>query len=202
MAARFAREGALVTAVDIDEPAILAARERFKDIENLEFRVDDAMALDLPDASIDIALCCHVYEHVPDAARMMKEIRRVLRPGGLCYFSAGNRFTWREPHYGLPMLSVIPPTLAHWYLRLTGRGDFYHEQHRGYQGLRRLVSGMDLLDYTAPILEDPAKFGADYMIRPGSLTQHAACAVLNLIPHVFPNFIWLLKRPIEDETTT
>jgi phosphatidylinositol alpha-1,6-mannosyltransferase len=195
MAASFARAGAFVTAIDIDEPAIVTARERFKDIANLEFQVGDAMALDLPDKSTDVVLCCHVYEHVPDAARLMSEIHRVLRPGGICYFSAGNRCTWREPHYGLPLLSVMPPALAHHYLRLLGRGDFYHERHLSYGGLRRLVNAMELHDYTCAIVEDPARFGAEYMIHPGSMTQRAARTVLNLLPQIFPNFIWLLKRP-------
>ncbi|MBK6281247.1 MAG: class I SAM-dependent methyltransferase [Gammaproteobacteria bacterium] len=59
--------------MDIDEAAIVAARERYRDIANLEFRIGDAMAIEFADASFDIVLCCHVYEHVPDAARMMRE---------------------------------------------------------------------------------------------------------------------------------
>jgi len=201
MAARFAREGAMVTVIDIDEPAIAAARQQFRETDNLEFRIGDAMALELPDASIDVVLCCHVYEHVPDASRMMAEVRRVLRPDGVCYFSAGNRFTWMEPHYQLPLLSVIPTWIAHRYLRLMGRGKFYHERHLGYAGLRRLVSALELLDYTNAIVSNPTRFGADYMIRPGSLTQRAARTTLALAPQLFPNFIWLLKRTPDRSAT-
>lgn len=194
MAAHFAREGAIVTVVDIDEAAIDSARARLQ-IENLKFRVGDAMCLDFPDESQDIVLCCHVYEHVPDSYRMMSEIRRILKAGGICYFSAGNRFTWREPHYGLPLLSVMPPFLAHYYLRLMRRGHFYHERHLGYYGLRHLVAPMRLHDYTRAIVTKPEKYHASYMIRPDSLTQHAAAALLVLVPQLFPNFIWLLEKP-------
>jgi len=42
----------------------------------------DVTRLKFPDASFDAVICNHVLEHVPDDARAMSEIRRVLRPGG------------------------------------------------------------------------------------------------------------------------
>lgn len=50
--------------------------------KNLELRVGDAQALDLPDATFDA--CCMAFgiRNVPDRARALREIRRVLRPGG------------------------------------------------------------------------------------------------------------------------
>jgi SAM-dependent methyltransferase len=42
----------------------------------------DICAMDYADASFDWLLCSHVLEHVTDDVRAMREIRRVLRPGG------------------------------------------------------------------------------------------------------------------------
>lgn len=45
-------------------------------------RQADITALPFADASFDIILCNHVLEHVPDDARAMSEVFRVLAPGG------------------------------------------------------------------------------------------------------------------------
>ncbi len=45
-------------------------------------RAMDLTALELDDASFDVILCSHVLEHIPDDRRAMRELHRVLRPGG------------------------------------------------------------------------------------------------------------------------
>jgi SAM-dependent methyltransferase len=42
----------------------------------------DITAMPFGDAAFDVILCSHVLEHVPDDGQAMREIRRVLRPGG------------------------------------------------------------------------------------------------------------------------
>ncbi|MER7708068.1 methyltransferase domain-containing protein [Kitasatospora sp. NPDC097605] len=42
----------------------------------------DALALPLPDAEVDAARCERVLQHLPDPARAVAEMARVLRPGG------------------------------------------------------------------------------------------------------------------------
>lgn len=45
----------------------------------------DITSMTLPDGSFDIVLCSHVLEHIPADRQAMKEIARVLRPGGVAY---------------------------------------------------------------------------------------------------------------------
>ena len=44
--------------------------------------VADAQALPLRDARADVALSLHMLYHVPDLARALGELRRIVRPGG------------------------------------------------------------------------------------------------------------------------
>ena len=47
-------------------------------------------ALGVQDASIDVVLCNQVLEHVPDCQAALREVRRVLRPGGLLLVGVPN----------------------------------------------------------------------------------------------------------------
>lgn len=49
---------------------------------NASFMRMDAEALELPDASFDVVLCALGLMYVPDPERALREMRRVLRPGG------------------------------------------------------------------------------------------------------------------------
>ena len=65
----------------------LGARRRIGLDFGYDGRTVDALAcltrLPLPDASVDLLVCYHVLEHVPDDAAAMREIARVLSPRGL-----------------------------------------------------------------------------------------------------------------------
>ncbi len=182
-----------VAGIDIDKPAVSFANDNFKK-PNLSFKIGDAMALEQPDNSVDVVVCSHVYEHVPDASRMFDEIYRVLRPGGFCYFSGNNRVMLMEPHYKLPLLSVLPRPLAHLYMRACGRGRFYHEKHLGYWSLKSLCDKFLLVDYSPQVISQPDKFEISYMLREGSLKWRIAKFVAHYLKWATPH-IWLLQKP-------
>jgi ubiquinone/menaquinone biosynthesis C-methylase UbiE len=182
-----------VVGVDIDEPAILHARKSYQR-NNLRFEVADALNLPFEDNSFDVVVCSHVYEHVPDPHLMFTEIYRVLKPGGICYFSAGNRLAWNEPHYNLPLLSVLPRILAHLYIRLAGKAPYYHEKHLSYWGLKSLVKRFSCTDYTKKLVAEPGKYHTNYMIRPQSLKARLAQVTLKLAYWASPGYIWVLEK--------
>ena len=186
-----------VVGIDIDQNAIEYAKNNFKK-DNLSFEIGDAMNLHYPKDTFDITVCSQVYEHVPDAKIMISEIYRVLKPGGLCYFAAGNRLMINEPHYNLPLLSIIPRPLAHLYLKICRKGSHYYEKHFSYWGLKNLVSNFEIHDYTKSIITSPEKYATEYMMQPGSKKHKLACFIVNYAIWATPGFIWVLQKPIQD----
>lgn len=179
--------------IDIDAPAVSYANQHNTE-PNLAFAIMDSQRIGCRDESFDIVICNHIYEHVPDSRRLLAEIHRVLRPGGVCFFGAGNRLSLMEPHYHLPLLSVVPKFMAHWYLRLAGRGARYYETHLTYWGLRRLVSSFDLVDYTESVVRHPTRFNADDVISDGSRLQKLYLTLLRVAYWACPTYIWLLRK--------
>ena len=187
-----------VTGMDVDEKAIAYAQSHFKK-DNLTFEVGDAMAMQYPDDVFDVVICSQVYEHVPNAETLMAEIFRVLKPCGVVYFSAGNRLMPNEPHYDLPLLSVMPRPLAHLYFRLSGRGSHYDEKFYSYWGLKKLIRQFVKIDYTEAVLRDPEKYKVAYMVKPGGKKQRLALFITTYLMWLMPGYLWLLKKPAQAE---
>lgn len=184
--------------IDIDENAIQYAEAHRA--PNVHYSVRDAAATELPANEFDIVICAHVYEHVPDARALLKEIHRVLKPGGVCFFAAGNRYRLIEGHYHLPLLSALPKFIGNYYLRIMRKGDLYYENHLSYWNLKKLVKEFKIIDYTKKIIIDPVHFAADDMVRPSSVKQRLALLLCNIAYPFVPTYIWLLRKSGSEST--
>ena len=184
-----------VVGTDIDSKALKHARMH-NGAENVAYVLMDGQRLAFADAVFDVAICAHVYEHVPNAHLLLAEIRRLLKPGGVCFFSAGNRIALIEPHYRLPFLSILPRPVANAYLRALNRGRYYYEKHMTYWQLRKLVQDFELLDYTKSVVDDPARFCAEDVVRPRSVLQRASQCMMKLMYWACPTYLWVLRKPL------
>lgn len=82
-AERFARAGAHYTAVDLTNAAVSITQRRFQ-LTQLEARFVQGDAENLPfaDSSFDLVYSHGVLHHTPDTPRTIREVHRVLAPGG------------------------------------------------------------------------------------------------------------------------
>lgn len=80
---------ARVVGVDLDRRAIDYATRRFG-MDGVSFKSASATETGLPDASFDLATSFETVEHVVDAAGLLDEFWRLLRPGGTLVLSTPN----------------------------------------------------------------------------------------------------------------
>jgi SAM-dependent methyltransferase len=92
---RFAKGGALVSGVDLSASAIALARQNFAQ-QGLEADLRDADGEHLPyaDDTFDLVFAHGVVQYTPDGAALIRECRRVLKPGGEAIFQVYNRISW------------------------------------------------------------------------------------------------------------
>lgn len=74
------------------------AQVRGKKYPTLDY-ICDLTEIPVPDSSYDLVLCTQVLEHVPDPPAVLREFRRVLRPGGQVWLSAPLFYAEHEQPY-------------------------------------------------------------------------------------------------------
>lgn len=145
----FARKGARALGSDIATNRLQEARQRVRNTstEGVEgFMAAAGEALPFRDASLDVIVLNEVIEHVQDDRATLREISRVLQPGGTCILYAPNRLYPFETHgiylrgryiFGnIPLVNWLPSVLRD---RLVPHARAY--RHGDW---RRLIAGTDL----------------------------------------------------------
>ncbi len=84
-----------VVGLDASAEAIAFARERYR-LPNLQFEQGSCAALPHPDGSFDLVVAFEVIEHVVEWREFLREVRRVLSPGGQFVVSTPNKSYYAE----------------------------------------------------------------------------------------------------------
>ena len=91
----FAKHGAAVTGIDLAETSIDLAKANFalNDVRgDLQTMNGEDMRID--DESFDVVYAHGVLQYTDDAERMIRELHRVLRPGGEAILMGYNQYSW------------------------------------------------------------------------------------------------------------
>lgn len=162
------------------------------DKQSVYYAKSDAMKLPLQDCSVDVVICAQVYEHVPDSSRLFNEIHRILRPGGIVYFSGPNWLFPIEPHYFIPFLHWLPEKWANSVLKLIGASESYYERSSSSRYLRRQLRCFSIYDMT------PALLHSDHLVQNvllRSSIRRVPQWLWRFLGPLHPNFNWILVKP-------
>ncbi len=103
------KEGS-ITGVDFCEDMLKIAKEKIGERENLSFVVANAKDMTFPDGTFDLVTVAFGMRNIPDTAAAIREIRRVLKPGGrFLTLELTKPFKrWVVPIYRCYVFKVIP----------------------------------------------------------------------------------------------
>lgn len=118
--------------LDLDESQLALAREAAasRGLSNARFEVGSVYELPFADASFDVALAHTVLFHLSDPLRAMRELRRVLAPGGIVAISDDHYGTWaiapEDSAVRRMMVEIAPKVIA-----ASGGSPYYSHKLRG-----------------------------------------------------------------------
>jgi ubiquinone/menaquinone biosynthesis C-methylase UbiE len=117
-------------------------------IGNAQFRVLDANRIELDEASVDGVLCRFGYLLRGDPPPALREVRRVLRPGGRLAFSV---WAERERNPWMTVPAAVMVELGHMPARLPDAGDPFARRSSGHTAQLLVEAG-----FAEPELEELA----------------------------------------------
>ncbi len=177
---------ASTTGLDSDSAIIEIAQQL--DDQNISFVTYDGKYFPFDDDCFDVLLANHVIYYVEDPHQFSREVKRVLKPGGVCYLSAINISYVRKP--------VLVPEIIWSIIRrnLLKAADNYGTPI-SYDQYVEFFNKFQVVDISLDLLNNSREFTADIegwqkiiILTLGKLPVN----FLNLINKLLPTYIYLL----------
>jgi ubiquinone/menaquinone biosynthesis C-methylase UbiE len=142
--AAFVKAGAVVSGVEVNSALLDIAQSLLEqEGEKATLVVYDGGTLPFAEKSFDYVYSVSVLEHVTNPAALLKEVERILKPGGKFYLAFPNRFNPKETHTGIYFLSYVSRDIARRWLGLLNRNtiDELNLHFISFFSLRRMMRG-------------------------------------------------------------
>ncbi|MEA5571429.1 methyltransferase domain-containing protein [Calothrix sp. UHCC 0171] len=173
--------GFAVTGVTISPQQVQRAQELTPNGLNVQFQVDDAMALSFPDASFDVVWSIEAGPHMPDKAVFAQELMRVLKPGGVLVVADWNQRDDRQIPLNFWETPVMRQLLDQW----------SHPAFASIEGFSELLAATGLVegevitaDWTAATLPSWLDSIWQGVIRPSGLVRFGLSGLIKSLREV------------------
>jgi SAM-dependent methyltransferase len=168
--------------------------------ENVDLMLQrgDLTSLAFCKGAFDLVYCYHVLEHVPDPITVLKEIHRVLKPGGVLFIGFPNKnrlvsYIGTSQHASI--WDKIKWNLNDYRYRLQGKFDNQYGAHAGF-------TEKEFIDNASSIFQmiDPVRNKYMLLKYPRLNSFLTSIIRLKLEEFIFPsNYFICIKRNSEDE---
>lgn len=159
--AAFTEAGSIVSGIEINPVLFDIAKENLLKLNiTANLKSYDGHIFPFEDNSFDYVYSTSVLEHVTDAGMFLKEINKVLKPGGKAYISFPNRWTPKETHTGVWFLSYFPRSIAEIFLRKVLKRNSIEELNLHFLSYFTLVKHLRETN-----LEIQFEYDSNHMIR-------------------------------------
>jgi len=150
MMAYYLAKNNFVLKTNIDE----SEKKYIKESKRLKFEIVDGTKMPFEDNSFNVVLCCDVLEHVQDLPKVISEISRVLKIGGIFISDTFNR-TYFSKISAIKILqewkrwSIMPPKLHVWQMFIKPHEikSLLHENHLDWKEHRGMELNVSILNF-------------------------------------------------------
>ncbi|MGH7195563.1 MAG: class I SAM-dependent methyltransferase [Candidatus Saccharimonadales bacterium] len=161
-----------------------------------EFKLVKDAALPYAKNSFDVVVSNQVIEHVPAQLLHIKEIYRVLKPGGISYIATPNKFWLTDPRHKLPLISWLPRPASNAYLKAVKKRqwDIFPVS---YARLHQLSNnrGFKFENIAPHIIKNPGRYNLDAGGSASKLAARLPAAAIKPLTIFAPSFIIVLHKP-------
>ncbi|MEK7188360.1 MAG: class I SAM-dependent methyltransferase [Patescibacteria group bacterium] len=178
--------------IDLDKEALKIARKRFKR-KNLEFKLINAENISFNDCTFEVVILNQVYEFVDNPKKLVAEVYRVLKPGGICFVGARNKLSLIEGQTGIPLIHFLSHEFVVKLLKYFGKS-YYPPKYLNYRELKNLFKQFKIFDLTPYIVKYPQMYGYKSLVKYSFITKLFPIWIFKMLVFLFPNFIFICRK--------
>ena len=180
--------------VDVDKFAIEMGTQLYRS-KRLQLSVFDGRTLPYPEQTFDLVIFRLAYWYAEDQKKLVSEIFRVLKKGGLVYFEGHNKLFPLDADYKLLFLPYFPPNLAKIYIKLFTNKPYSIRKYRTYWEMKKLFSSFQITRLTPNIIKNPKAFQFKNLYHLAWIGKVFPLWLLRFLEPFSYNIIWVLRKP-------